>query len=103
MIELNSNNFKSETSIDLNIVKIWASWCGPCKAYNPIFDQLIEKYKGTNVKFCQVQVDDNQDLISELNVKAVPTIVFVKNGQEVDRIVGLKTKDQIVEMVNKYL
>ncbi|KAJ3674683.1 hypothetical protein LUZ60_005299 [Juncus effusus] len=68
------------------VIDFTATWCGPCRFIGPIFDQLSEKF--TNVVFLKVDVDDRADVAKEYTVEAMPSFVFLKDGAEVDRLVG---------------
>ncbi len=100
--ELNSDNF--EKTLELNgivLVDVWATWCGPCKALSPIIDELGEHYQNT-VVISKLEADSNSDLISELGVRTVPTLILFKDGLEVERISGTKTKKSLIELIDKY-
>ena len=72
----------------LAMVDFWASWCGPCKMVSPVIDKLAEDYDG-KVLTGKVNVDDEPELAERFNVMSIPTVVFLKNGAEVDRKIGV--------------
>lgn len=76
------------------VVDFWASWCGPCRAIAPVLDELAGKYTG-KVRVGKVNVDEQQDLAIQYGVLNIPTLVFLKGGQEVDRVVGVAPKSQL--------
>ena len=95
MLEINEANFVSETANGLVLVDFFADWCGPCRLLTPILEQI------TGIKIAKVNVDDNQDLAATYNVTAIPKLLFMKDGQVVDQMVGLPKKEAIQEKVNK--
>ncbi|MBR4310950.1 MAG: thioredoxin, partial [Akkermansia sp.] len=73
----------------------WATWCGPCKMLLPIVEQISTEVAAT-AKVGKVNVDDAQELARRYNVRNIPTLIFYKNGEEVDRITGMTSKDNIL-------
>ncbi len=90
MLELNKNNFEKEISKGIVVIDLWASWCGPCRAMAPIFEELSKEMK--NVTFAKLNVDENQNIASGLGVMSIPTFIIFKDGNEVDRIIGANSK-----------
>ncbi|KAJ0259190.1 Thioredoxin domain-containing protein [Hirschfeldia incana] len=96
--QLHFNRLKD--SNQLLVIDFYASWCGPCKFIEPaVIAMAVNKF--TDVSFVKVDVDELPDVAKEFNVDAMPTFVLVKNGKEVDRIVGAK-KDELEEKVTKH-
>ncbi len=92
-LEFTDANFQ-ETVLDSDkvaIVDFWAPWCGPCRMVGPIIDQLAEEYKD-NAVIGKVNVDDNAGVSSKYGVRNIPTVLFIKNGEVVDKQVGAATK-----------
>ena len=85
----------------LAIVDFYADWCGPCKMMAPIVDALATEYEGT-VKIGKLNVDDSMGIAQKYRVMSIPTIIFFKNGEAVDTIVGAVSKEQLVEKINQY-
>lgn len=80
------------------IVDFWAEWCGPCKMLGPIFERAADALKG-KVTFLKVNVDENQQLAAENGVRGIPCMVIYKDGEEVDRIVGVVPEEQLKERI----
>ena len=94
--ELDSSNFDSTLSSSSTpiVVDFWAEWCGPCKAIAPILNELAEEL-GDAVKICKVNIDNNSEVASKYEIRAIPTILIFKDGQIVDTIVGLIEKEDL--------
>ena len=84
------------------IVDFYADWCGPCKRIAPILDQLLEEYDGEFILY-KVNVDYNKDLARALRVNNIPTLLYLVPKQQPKRSMGLLTKDQLKEIIDKYL
>lgn len=82
------------------LVDFFATWCGPCKMLTPILEE-VEKEKTNDVEFCKVDVDQSFDLAKSYGVMSVPTLILFKDGAEVERVIGLKNKDFISNLINK--
>lgn len=89
------NNFEYEIlNNKLCIVDFWAPWCGPCKMFEPIFEQASKKY--TNIKFCKFNVDeDNINICKNLGIMSIPTIIIFKNGKELKREIGFINENDL--------
>lgn len=79
------------------ILDFYADWCGPCKMLSPILDNLI---KENGVEVIKVNVDDEPEISQEYNIRGIPTLVFVNNGNEKQRLVGMNTKEHILSIYN---
>jgi thioredoxin 1 len=97
VIQLNAGNFSQEVlqSPVPVLVDFWAEWCGPCKMLSPILDEIARE-KGSSVKICKLNVDDEADLSAEYGIQSIPALFYFKNGQIVHRTVGVTPKSQIL-------
>lgn len=104
LIELNDKNFDEEViKSDLPVlVDYWASWCGPCRMVSPIVDELSREFEG-RFKVAKVNVDDNAPLATKFRIMNIPTLALFKAGKEVDRIVGVTPKAELIKRMNKLL
>ena len=86
----------------LTVVDFWAEWCGPCKALGPIIDQLSTEY-AEKVNIGKLDVDSNPETSMKYGIRSIPTIIFVKNGQVVDKIMSAVPKAQLQSTIEKHL
>ncbi|MEM2139281.1 MAG: thioredoxin [Candidatus Woesearchaeota archaeon] len=97
-IELNNENFENEVlKAERVIVDFWAPWCGPCKILGPRFEELSKEMP--NVKFCKVNVDENQDLADKYQIMSIPTLLMFEKGQQKGTIIGAMSKDAMKEKI----
>ena len=86
----------------LAMVDFWADWCGPCKMLGPVMEQLADRYDGKAV-VAKVDVDEQQMLAIQYGVMSVPTVLFLKNGEEVGRLVGVQPAETYAQTLDKLL
>ncbi|MBU1863531.1 MAG: thioredoxin [Candidatus Omnitrophica bacterium] len=99
IIEATEKDFTQLVDTTLPIViDFWAEWCSPCKRLTPVIEELAAEMDG-QVKFIKINVDNNQEIASQYQVMSIPTLIFLKNGQEVDRMVGAAGKDSLVKKI----
>jgi len=102
--EFTDTNFQ-EVAIDqkgLSVVDFWAEWCGPCRLVSPIIEELSHEYDGQAV-IGKVNVDVNPEISMKYGIRSIPTILFIKDGEVVDKHVGTTTKQALTSKINHYL
>ena len=102
IIALTQENFpdevlKSSTPV---LVDFWAEWCGPCKMIAPVLDELAGEYQG-KAKIGKVNIDEHQGLAAQFGVRAIPTLLIIKNGQVAEQMVGAKSKRDLKASLDK--
>ena len=118
--ELNSSNFKTFTQDGLVLVDIWATWCGPCKMIAPLVDEISNTYQG-RLSVGKLDADgsftdedgnilSNKDIISELGVRNIPTLLLYKNGElvtnddgNVEKLVGNVQREKLVDFIERFI
>ncbi len=98
----NENYAKVLASGQPVVIDFWAEWCGPCRMVAPIVEELAAEYEG-KVLIGKCDVDDNDDIVAEYKVRNIPTIVFIKGGEVVDKHVGAISKDALKAKVDALL
>ncbi len=93
MENLTAKNFNEHIKQNNVVIDFWADWCGPCKMLSPVFEELSKEIK--TVHFAKVNVDESSEIASEHGVRGMPTLVFFKNGEEIDRVVGFSSKESL--------
>ncbi|MDR2520390.1 MAG: thioredoxin [Bacteroidales bacterium OttesenSCG-928-I14] len=103
LIQINDNDFHNLLiSNKILIVDFWAEWCAPCRIISPIIEELALKYD-KKVAFGKVNVDLNEKLSSEYNIRSIPTLLFFKNGELIDNYIGVTTKNVIENKIETLL
>jgi len=94
-IVVSDRNFdQTVKNYPLIVVDCWAAWCAPCRAIAPVVEELAKEYSG-KVVFGKLNVDDNPETAEKFSIRAIPTLLVMKNGSEADRIVGVLPKNQL--------
>jgi thioredoxin 1 len=97
---LNNKNFKIQIRSGITLVDFWAPWCGPCKMMAPVLNDLAESIS-EDASIGKVNVDHHQPLASKYKIRNIPTLVMYKEGKEVNRYVGVKTKKFLMKEIEK--
>lgn len=84
------------------VIDFWAEWCGPCRMVGPVVEELAQMY-GDKVIIGKVNVDENDALTNRFDVRSIPTVLFLHNGEVVDKLVGAATKDKFVRKIDALL
>lgn len=102
-LEITDNNFKSLLEEGKPVVvDFWAPWCGPCKVIAPFVEEMAEKYEG-QVIIGKCNVDDNSELPAQFGIRNIPTLIFFKDGEAVDKSVGAIQKNVLIEKIEALL
>ncbi|SMP88750.1 thioredoxin [Epsilonproteobacteria bacterium SCGC AD-311-C15] len=101
-VELTSANFEATLAEGVSIVDFWAPWCGPCRMIAPVIEELAEDYDG-KANVCKVNTDEEQDIAVKFGIRSIPTIMFFKNGEMVDQIVGAQSKHALASKLDALL
>ena len=102
-LEFTDANFKTNVldSDKLSVIDFWAEWCGPCRAIGPVIEELATEYTG-KVNIGKVNVDHNPQVSMNYGITSIPAILFVKNGEVVDKLVGAQPKSNFVKKIEQH-
>lgn len=92
-------DFNTETDEGLVLIDFWATWCGPCRIQGPILDQLGEEIDEDELKIVKMDVDENPETPQQFGIMSIPTLILKKDGEVVEKIVGVHNKEQIKQLV----
>ena len=95
--------FNEETDKGLVLIDFWATWCGPCRMQAPILDQLSEEYDEDEFRIVKMDVDENPQTPQQFGIMSIPTLLLKKDGQVVEKAVGVHAKEQLRQMIDQYL
>ncbi|MDD2488298.1 MAG: thioredoxin [Bacteroidales bacterium] len=103
-LEINDSTFETivKQSDKLVVLDFWAQWCGPCRQVAPIIDELAIEYD-SRVVIGKVNVDESTEITSQYSIRNIPTVLFIKNGELVDKLVGAQSKSKFVDIIEKHL
>ena len=97
---LTAQNFAHKTKSGVVLVDFWADWCMPCKMMAPILNEVAEATDGTATIF-KLNVDEQQQVAAQFGIRSIPTMILFKDGKEVERIIGVKSKEAVMASINK--
>jgi len=103
-LELNTQNFADTIkNNEVVVVDFWAPWCGPCRMIAPIIEELSEEYKDKGVVVGKVNTDEAPEIAGQFGIRSIPTVIFFKNGEAVDAMIGAAPKQMYVEKIEALL
>jgi thioredoxin 1 len=100
ILTLTETNFQHQTKNKVMLVDFWASWCAPCRVMAPVLNDVADNLTG-NLHVGKVNIEQYQSLAQKFKIRSIPTLVLLKNGVEVNRFVGMKDKDFLIQQINK--
>lgn len=101
-IELTNSNFEATLAKGVSLVDFWAPWCGPCRMIAPVIDELANDYDG-KANICKVNTDEEQAIAVKFGIRSIPTIMFFKDGELKDQIVGAQSKAALASKIEALL
>ena len=101
-VELTNDNFEATIKEGVTMVDFWAPWCGPCRMIAPIIEELAEDFDG-KATIAKVNTDEEQDISVKYGIRSIPAILFFKDGEVVDQMIGAASKDAFAEKINSIL
>ncbi|EMF0357353.1 thioredoxin [Enterococcus faecium] len=100
---ITDKTFNEETDKGLVLIDFWATWCGPCRMQAPILDQLEQEYDEEEFRIAKMNVDENPETPQQFGIMSIPTLMLKKDGQVVEKAVGVHSKEQLRQMIDQYL
>ncbi|MFB5282270.1 MULTISPECIES: thioredoxin [Peribacillus] len=101
IVNATDQTFAAETNEGVVLVDFWAPWCGPCKMIAPVLEELDSEIAG-KAKIVKVDVDENQETAGKFGVMSIPTLIVLKDGEAVDKVVGFQPKEALAELLAKH-
>lgn len=101
-IELNASNFDEVVKSGVSLVDFWAPWCGPCRMVAPVIEELATDFEG-KANICKVNTDEEQELAVRYGIRSIPTILFFRDGEIVDQMIGASSKQAFKEKLDSLI
>jgi len=101
-VEITNENFDATVASGVTMVDFWAPWCGPCRMIAPVIEELAADFEG-KATIAKVNTDEQQDLAVKFGIRSIPSILFFKDGEVVDQMVGAASKEAFAEKINALL
>lgn len=101
IVNATDQTFSADTNEGVVLVDFWAPWCGPCKMIAPVLQELDTEI-GDTAKIVKVDVDENQETAGKFGVMSIPTLIVLKDGEVVDKVVGFQPKEALAELIAKH-
>jgi len=104
IINTTDTDFENDINVTgkLVLVDLWAEWCGPCKMMEPVLEEIAGEME-ESLQVVKINIDQNQETPMKFNVMNIPTLLFLKDGKEVDRVIGAVPKKQLIKKIENYL
>jgi thioredoxin 1 len=99
---LTSADFDSTIASGVTLVDFYADWCGPCQRLIPVIDEMAKTYEG-RANICKVDVDASGDIAGKFGIMSIPTLLLFKDGQLVEKVVGLQSQEALTDLVDKHI
>ncbi len=101
-VELDNDNFEATIAEGITMVDFWAPWCGPCRMIAPVIEELAEDFEG-KATIAKVNTDEQQDIAVKYGIRSIPSILFFKDGEVVDQLVGAASKEAFADKINSLI
>ncbi|HIY57433.1 MAG TPA: thioredoxin [Candidatus Tetragenococcus pullicola] len=101
--EITDATFDSETKEGLVLVDFWATWCGPCRMQAPILEQVAQNYEEDEFQVLKMDVDENPETSAAFGIMSIPTLILKKDGEVVDKAIGVQSKEQLEQMIASHM
>ena len=101
-IELTPSTYENFIKNEYVLVDVWAPWCGPCRQISPIVDQISLEFMN-QLHVGKLNADENRDILVDLGIRNIPTLLLFKNGEVIERSTGMTTKEKLAELINTHL